>query len=59
MKNADELANRLGEKEAKAMVKLFGSGKDHITKADFIGALTRHDRQGKSKDKSKDKKTGR
>jgi hypothetical protein len=44
MKNADELANRLGKKEAKAMVKLFGSGKD---------------RQGKSKDKSKDKKTGR
>jgi hypothetical protein len=59
MKNADELANRIGEKEAKGMVKLFGSGKDHITKADFIRALTRHEGHGKSKEKSKDKKTGR
>jgi Ca2+-binding EF-hand superfamily protein len=57
MKYADELANRLGEKEAKGMVRLFGLGKDHITKADFIRALTRHERAGKSK--SKDKKSVR
>ena len=51
MKYADELANRLGEKEAKGMVRLFGLGKDHITKADFIRALTRHERASKSKSK--------
>jgi Ca2+-binding EF-hand superfamily protein len=41
MKNAEELANKIGEKDAKLMVKIMGHGKDHITKADFIKALTR------------------
>lgn len=55
MKNADELANRIGEREAKLMVRIFGKGKDHINRTDFVEALTRGHRSA-SKPRSKDKR---